>query len=73
MIAAETEIPGMLEVWDYHKFVRANMHILSKDPSALLQQALNFPDSSVMCREAGLLSAPLYLYLVYLFLALYYY
>eukprot|EP00026_Physarum_polycephalum_P000349 Phypoly_transcript_00349.p1 GENE.Phypoly_transcript_00349~~Phypoly_transcript_00349.p1 ORF type:complete len:1620 (+),score=193.23 Phypoly_transcript_00349:225-5084(+) len=52
VVASEAETPGMLEVWDYHRFVRANMHILSKDPSALLQQALNFPDSTVICREA---------------------
>ena len=53
MTASEIEKPGMLEVWDYHRFVRANMHILAKDPSALLQQALNFPDTTVICREAG--------------------
>jgi hypothetical protein len=51
-LTTSMETLGMYEVWDYHRFVRANIHILSRDPSALLQQALNFPDGTVIWREA---------------------
>lgn len=41
------------ELLMYRQFVRQHVHILARDSSAILQLALNYPDSSVIYREAG--------------------
>lgn len=40
---------------EYHNFIKSGVHILAEDSTALLQLALNLPNTSSIYIEAGML------------------
>ena len=41
---------------EFHKFLQSGVHILQDDTNAMLQLALNLPDTSTIYEEAGVQS-----------------
>lgn len=44
---------------EFHKFLQSGVHILQDDTNAMLQLALNLPDTSTIYEEAGMQPVPL--------------